>query len=232
MTGVPKSMLNSWPIFSHLRQVLVFYVVVGLVGSGGALSTVQAASWHQVRWVIDGDTIVLENGRKVRYIGINAPETGHKDRKEEPYANQARRFNIKMVARKQVRLEYDQDRRDDYGRLLAYVYLKNGKMVNRALLKEGLAHCYTFFPNTRYANAFIKQQREAMQSQKGIWRAWRALPAQALIGDPSRMRFFPATCKFKKPIRIRTPISFQSAWDAFWKGFAPDRRCLEVIIHP
>jgi micrococcal nuclease len=85
-----------------------------------------AEEWFYVRWVNDGDTIVLKDGRRVRYIGINSPEVSHDGRKTDPYADSAKNYNKRLVFAKQVRLEFDKEKKDHYGRLLAYVYLKGG----------------------------------------------------------------------------------------------------------
>jgi micrococcal nuclease len=169
------------------------------------------ASWFKVRWVVDGDTIILNDGRRVRYIGIDAPETGYKERKAEPFANEARAYNVKLVARKQVRLEFDIDRKDDYGRLLAYVFIKNETFVNRAI---------------------IKAQRKAMQAEMKIWKAWKALPPQPMIGHQRSMRFYPSACLRKPKKRAHLTVLFPSAWDAFREGFAPYRHCLKYILPP
>ena len=96
-----------------------------------------------VRETIDGDTILLDDGRKVRYLGINAPEVG------QPFAREATNFNRRLVSGLSVHLELDQVTADRYGRLLAYVY-HQGKMVNEQLLAEGWAHIFSIPPNTRY----------------------------------------------------------------------------------
>ena len=116
----------------------------------------------KVREVIDGDTIVLRDGRKVRYLGINAPEHG------QPYAREATNFNRRLVGGLPVRLEFDQVREDRHGRLLAYVYAtkcevrgaKCGQetLVNEQLLAEGLAHVFFMPPNTRFAERFLQVQ--------------------------------------------------------------------------
>jgi micrococcal nuclease len=190
------------------------------------------ASWFKVRWVVDGDTIILNDGRRVRYIGIDAPETGYKERKAEPFANEARAYNVKLVARKQVRLEFDIDRKDDYGRLLAYVFIKNETFVNRAIIKKGLAYCYPFFPNLKYADLLIQAQRKAMQAEMKIWKAWKALPPQPMIGHQRSMRFYPSACLRKPKKRAHLTVLFPSAWDAFREGFAPYRHCLKYILPP
>ena len=99
-----------------------------------------ADTWHTVRWVSDGDTVVLDNGQKVRYIGINAPEVAHDDHIAEPYGEEAKRFNASLVNRKKVRLEFDKERTDRYKRRLAYVFLKNGTFVNDTPLEPNTSH--------------------------------------------------------------------------------------------
>jgi len=130
-----------------------------------------------VRGVIDGDTIVLRDGRKVRYLGINAPEHG------QPYARGATNFNRRLVSGLSVRLEFDQVREDRHGRLLAYVYTAGCEvpgarceeeiMVNERLLAEGWAHIFSMPPNTRYAERFLQVQERAKTAKKGMWKAVR-----------------------------------------------------------
>ena len=87
----------------------------------------------------DGDTIVLTNGWRVRYIGINAPEIDHENQKAQPYGYEARSFNRKLVSYRKFGLEFDQERYDRYGRLLAYVFLSDGSFLNERMLENGLA---------------------------------------------------------------------------------------------
>jgi micrococcal nuclease len=111
-----------------------------------------ADTWLRVNWVIDGDTVVLSNGQKVRYIGINAPELAHDGHKAEPYGDEAKRFNASLVDRKKVRLEFDKERNDRYERLLAYVFLKDGTFVNAEILSRSTKK--TMWPINGHA-AFI-----------------------------------------------------------------------------
>lgn len=136
----------------------------------------------KVTRVIDGDTIELENRERVRLIGIDTPEVwdspkmerdikkGSKDRKEIiAMGKEASRFTRSLVKGKRVRLEFDAEKTDIYGRLLAYVYLPDGRMLNAELLKEGYAQVYTFPPNVKYADMFLDLQREARENQRGLW---------------------------------------------------------------
>jgi len=94
--------------------------------------------------VIDGDTIELTNGITIRYIGINTPEVG------QPGAEEATEANRALVEGKKVRLEYDVQKQDKYGRTLAYVYLEDGIFVNAELVKQGYAQVATYPPNVKY----------------------------------------------------------------------------------
>ena len=91
----------------------------------------------KVRLVIDGDTIILADGRHVRYIGINTPEIEHEHQKAEPYGYQAKKYNEKLVFSKMVRLQFDKERHDRFGRLLAYVFLPDGTFINQAMIVQG-----------------------------------------------------------------------------------------------
>ncbi len=116
----------------------------------------------RVKRVYDGDTILLEDGRKVRYLGINAPEF------QEPFYLKAKRSNESLVLEREIRLEFDQERTDSYGRVLAYVYAGN-EMVNARLVQEGLAHAFFIGPNRKHHALFLRLQAEARQRRVGIW---------------------------------------------------------------
>ena len=183
------------------------------------------ADWYAVKWVYDGDTIVLKDGRKVRYIGINAPEIGHADQKAESFGNTAKKFNEKLVSFKKVRLEIGEEQYDQYGRLLAYVFLQEGTFVNKALLKRGYAHILPRKPNGKYEDKFLKVQRNAMLAGKGIWHNWEEKEA-GYFGNRHSKRFHLKTCFFGKRIRKENRIFFSRKWDAFWAGFAPCKKCI------
>jgi len=128
----------------------------------------------QVVRVIDGDTIEVccRAGRqeKVRYIGVNTPETNHPAKGVEAYGQEAKEANRRLVAGKTVRLEFDVDPRDRHGRLLAYVYLEDGTFVNAWLVEQGFAQVMTVPPNVKYQELFLKLQREAREAKSGLWR--------------------------------------------------------------
>ncbi len=119
--------------------------------------------------VIDGDTIVLENGKTVRYIGIDTPELNLKKGRPECYAYEAKKKNEELVLGKKVRLEKDVSETDKYGRLLRYVYVDD-IFVNEVLVREGYATILTYPPDVKYANLFLTAQHEAIENNRGLWR--------------------------------------------------------------
>ena len=123
---------------------------------------------YLVARIIDGDTIELSNGEKVRYIGIDTPELHHPQKEVECYAREAYEANCRMVEGKKVRLELDVEERDRYGRILAYVYVDD-LMVNEWLVANGYARVATFPPNVKYAERFLQLEREARQAKIGLW---------------------------------------------------------------
>jgi endonuclease YncB( thermonuclease family) len=181
--------------------------------------------WARVRWVADGDTVILTDGRHIRYIGINAPEVAHKDKKAEPFGYAAKKFNGRLVKNKEIRLVFDRERQDRYGRFLAYVYLPDGRFVNALMVANGLAYCLPKRPNTRHSAMLLKRQREAMTAGLGMWKEWNEEPDR-YIGNRKSKRFHAKTCRMGKKTGKRNRTIFRRKWDAFWAGFAPARKCL------
>jgi micrococcal nuclease len=122
---------------------------------------------------IDGDTVELSDGRLVRYIGVDTPEVRRRKNgawvlDPEPFAEAARDANAAWVQGKRVKLEYDVERHDRYGRLLAYVYV-DGEMVNEKLVREGYAKTLTIPPNVAYAEVFRGLAADARRMKRGLW---------------------------------------------------------------
>jgi len=115
--------------------------------------------------VIDGDTITIEGGYRVRYIGIDAPEI-HPDL--EAFGIEAREANRKLIAGKEVRLERDISETDKYGRLLRYVWVDD-VLVEAELVRQGLAQAKTYPPDTKYRDYLEQMQAEAIEAGRGMW---------------------------------------------------------------
>ena len=136
--------------------LLLAVVILGPLGAEAERGTVQQ--------VFDGDTILLHDGRRVRYLGINAPEY------QEPFSLKAKRFNEKLVLGKEIRLEFDEEQSDGHGRLLAYVYAGD-QFVNARLVEGGLAHAFFIAPNRKHRELLLRLQAEAKRKRLGMWSA-------------------------------------------------------------
>lgn len=138
-----------------------------------AADALREARTARVEAVIDGDTVRIEGGRLVRYIGIDAPETRRRDGGRwvvdpQPFAKAATAENRRRVAGQTGRLEFDRRAEDRYGRLLAYVWM-DGEMVNEALVRAGLARARRYPPNLRYQGRLEAAQDEAKSARRGLW---------------------------------------------------------------
>ena len=134
--------------------------------------------------LVDGDTIIVEKIGKVRLIGVDTPETKHPRKPVEYFGKEASAFTKKMVEGKKVRLEYDWQRKDRYGRVLAYVYVMTNDvkdmpefknrtsielMLNAELIKQGYGHAYTRY-SFKYLEQFRKYEEEARKNKRGLWK--------------------------------------------------------------
>jgi endonuclease YncB( thermonuclease family) len=156
---------------------------------------------------------------------MNAPEIEHEDRRAEPLGYKAKACNKKLVYRQDVRLEFDREQHDQYGRLLAYVFQKDGTFVNANLISHGYAFYLFRRPNLKYDSILQKSQQDAMSAGRGIWQNWREQGA-AYLGNKRSRRFHLPSCPFAKKISMRNRIVFQKKWDAFWAGYAPAKKCV------
>lgn len=120
--------------------------------------------------VVDGDTVevspAIDSNADVRLIGVDTPETYGG---VEPYGRQASAFAESVLSGQRVALEFDVERIDQYGRLLAYVYLPDGSMFNETLVRQGYAQVATFPPNVRYTERFLAAQEQARLEGAGLW---------------------------------------------------------------
>ena len=162
------------------RLVVVLLITALAVGCGDALlgeggSTGAPGTGRVVR-VVDGDTIHvrLPDGtkEKVRYIGVDTPESVKPNTPVQCFAKAASARNAELVEDERVELRTDVEERDRYGRLLAYVYrVRDGAFVNAALVREGYAAPLSVPPNVRHADEFAALARTARRDGRGLWAA-------------------------------------------------------------
>jgi micrococcal nuclease len=136
-----------------------------------------------VIYVYDGDTIKLADAEKVRFVGIDTPESsrnkklfrdasrsGEDINKILAMGRSAKEYTKGLLEGRRVRLEFDIEKRDKYGRLLAYVYrVDDGLFVNEDIIRNGYAYPMTIPPNVRHADEFKKLFREAQKAERGLW---------------------------------------------------------------
>ncbi len=123
-----------------------------------------------VKKVIDGDTIILQNNDKVRFLGVNTPELGHGKFRDEPLANQARQFVKRKIQGREVHLKNERTQKDKYGRRLAQIYTQNGENIQTGLLERGLAFVVAIGEGEfEYIDGYIAAESKAREANKGVW---------------------------------------------------------------
>ena len=133
-------------------------------------------TFYNVSKISDGDTFYVktENSEKfkIRLIGIDAPESynlGTKVRKEY-FGKEAKIYLTNLLKNKKVKLTFDIQKTDRYGRILAYAYLENGVFINRHLVENGYAMVATFPPNVKFVEGFTKAEKSARNKKRGLWK--------------------------------------------------------------
>lgn len=205
-----------WPLVSCALLSLFLNMLV--------VTQVQAGQ-YRVRIVLDGDTILLRSGERVRYLGIDAPEMDTGEGKAEYLAQASKDFNRRLVEGGAVRLTYDQERRDGYGRLLAYVFLQDGRMVNALMVREGLAMVMPKRPNTRYQDFLLSCQRKAIRKGMGLWQHLPDSEDAVFVGNSRSFRFHKRDCASLAKVPKGRQVHFRSRYEAFWAGYSPCKRC-------
>jgi len=131
----------------------------------------ETGSEVRVSRIIDGDTLELASGQRVRLIGVDTPESKHPHLPVEPFAQEAARFTSDFAEGQTARLELDRERLDRYGRILAYVYVEN-RMLNEELIRAGWSPAVTSFPyRSDMQRRFRAAEEEARAAKRGLWQA-------------------------------------------------------------
>ena len=165
----------------RLPRRWILLALLGVLGCSGSAPTTPTPSNPPpsppssvgpvlVSRVIDGDTIVVDTVGTVRLIGVDTPETVDPDEPVGCFGPEASSFTRSVATGRMVRLEFDTDRVDRFGRTLAYVYLPDDVFLNATLVQQGYGYAYTFFP-FRYLEQFRGLEREARDARRGLWAA-------------------------------------------------------------
>jgi micrococcal nuclease len=187
-----KKIIKLFSLIAALFLSAIFYIYGNEPGriytSGDGKFTLPFGQTYNyadvyVKRVVDGDTIQLQSGERVRLIGIDTPEMHESDklyrdsrrtqqdmRTIKELGRRAYEFTKNLIEGKRVSLEFDVEKHDRYDRLLAYVYLKDGTFVNAEIVRQGYASLMTIPPNVKYADLFLKLYQEARTNQRGLWK--------------------------------------------------------------
>lgn len=214
---------------------LAVFILILLIGAT-ALAGLKSENWpvpkglreYPVLRVIDGDTIEVGKLGKVRYIGVNTPETKHPSKPVEWMGEEAFKANRKLVEGKKVKLEFDAERYDKYGRVLAYVYVGT-TFVNAWLVEAGYAQVMTVPPNVKYVQTFLQLERAARDAGRGLWGEKEDKDG----GDSQEMyyassksdKFHYPWCVWAKKISPKNLIIFKSRKEALKAGYVPCKVC-------
>ena len=172
----------------------------------------------KVKRVLDGDTFVLSDDRRVRLIGVDTPERG------EPFSNTARELADSILTGQEVRIENDLLRLDRYDRILGYVFIDT-IFVNELLIRRGLAHVYLFKENKRYSKRLIEAQGKARRDKVGIWSQPRPSDEPYYISAGGSFRFHRPLCTLAKNINPRKAKKYKTREAALDQGLSPCREC-------
>jgi len=173
--------------------------------------------------IVDGDTIEVNIGGgsyRVRYIGIDTPETG------QPGGEEATIVNAELVAGRTVYLEKDISETDRYGRLLRYVWVEEG-MVNALLVARGYAQVATYPPDVKYQQEFLELQRQAREAGLGLWGASQQAPVTegVYVGSSNSDKYHYPWCRYATQISPENEVWFSSAAEAQAMGYVPCKVC-------
>ena len=170
---------------------------------------------RRVKSVYDGDTIILENGERVRLLGINTPEIEGRFREDEPGGLAAKAWLKDQLKDGKVFLEYDKEKQDHYQRSLAHLHLPDGKHINVALVENGLAAVSIVPPNLRHSRTLVRAQQKAEKAGLGIWSMpqYQSHPLSQIAKNNKGWQRFMGTPKSIKTSRKYTRLIFNEQFN-------------------
>jgi micrococcal nuclease len=211
--------------FGPLFQVLAVALALLL-----SVQAVSARTWRVgVQAVLDGDTVILDGGERLRLRGIDAPEIARGDKPGQHYCGQSRDRLFSLVTDQLLDLEKNELGRDRHGRLVGIARLADGRMVNLIMIEEGAAFVYPH-PSDKdraLADRLLAAQNVAMGQGKGFWPAILSGPAAEAeyVGTKGSKRFHTLPCTQGRKVGVSNRVYFSSLREAFAAGYAPAREC-------
>jgi micrococcal nuclease len=142
-------------------------------------------SYQGIKTVYDGDTVVLEDGRKIRLLGINTPEVRHRDKQADAGGDEAKQWLITRLKNTKVRVQTDAELTDKYKRTLGHLFTENEQHINLELVKAGLAEVSIYPPNLLFTAELLAAQQQAEHAKVGIWQRpeFAVLPVSSLTDE-------------------------------------------------
>lgn len=201
-----------------LVLVLLFLVLVRFVTEIGVDQS--SDNRFMVVKVIDGDTVVLKGGDKLRLLSIDTPE------KDEPFYDKAKLFVTRVALNQIAEIKYADTRRDKYGRLLGYLYIDTLN-VNQALLDSGYANIYLFKDNelnNMSTSQLLEAQKRAIKNKLGIW-SLKKNKEEFYLRPPGSFRLHRPGCRSLDMEHIDRYQKFDDRLEAFQQGLSPCRNC-------
>lgn len=165
-----------WTQFSHATEIYQWQDAQGQQhfsdkknNNSSVYELHEEHSFYTVNKVYDGDTVKISDGRKIRLLGINTPEIEHAQQLEQAGGDLAKQWLSDKLLNKRIRLEYDQEKRDKYKRVLAHVFTEQGRHINADLVRLGYASANIYPPNLKYVNEILQAENSAQANKLGIW---------------------------------------------------------------
>ncbi|NSW86839.1 MAG: thermonuclease family protein [Syntrophobacteraceae bacterium] len=175
--------------------------------------------------VFDGDTVLLDTGRRVRYLNVDAPELGKDGCPGDCFAEEAREANARLVLNRRVVLEYGERRVDRYGRCLARVFDLEGRSVGAELVRSGHACVFRSSDDDSDMSDLVALQRDAVRRRLGMWGKCPVRAAGGYVANRKTSVFHRLECRMGRFVSRENRVSFKSRWDGLEEGFRPCRRC-------
>jgi micrococcal nuclease len=174
--------------------------------------------------IVDGDTVTLSDGQKVRYLGIDTPEKG------QPFYDEAAKLNTELAMNRVVRWELGREPKDRYDRLLAWIFVRSPdgseRLLNEEMVRQGYARVYLHPGNDEYRDRLIAAQREARSASRGIWTRLEPADEPHYVGGTggsARYRFHRPGCSEVRSMEKRIEIPTRD--QAYDEGRSPCRTC-------
>ena len=204
---------------------LALLALVGVLALVGACDRKAPPQEGRVAAVLDGDSLRLEGGAEVRVLGIDAPELGKGKHPPEFLAREAQEALAGLTQGNKVRLEYDRQRYDRFGRLLAHVFTSDGTHVNVELVRRGLARVYLHPPNFRFKEELLRAQKEALEAQRGLWSRPLRQDEPSYLAHRTNFRVHRPGCRLAAGMAPANRLKITSLKEAYLMGYSPCRSC-------